>query len=305
MRDYMIDQLKCVRTSGAARSRKSAPGRRGLTLMELVVVMSVLAALAAIVIPMFPNLLRRAHKVSDATQTSEISKAVQTYQAAYIGYPYNFDSLTDGTSFPIYLPGATSSAGAFGGFVTASTLTGAQLDALNAVGVTSVQKLATAADATAVTTLVAGGTFHPTRYPYSAITSTATTTLIPSGTTANSTDKFAVIDMVAVQTANPGFLQAITQADPTAVYVVFGVGARTSMIGQTIQDAPTSVSQKANFTPDNTYSRVGVIFKVSGNEVTNADNRAKFVAAVALEDDELESTEKDLVGYYQVSRGTN
>jgi predicted nucleic acid-binding Zn ribbon protein len=97
----------------------------------------------------------------------------------------------------------------------------------------------------------------------------------------------------------------VTAADPTAKYVVLGIGARTSMVGQTIQDAPTSVPQEASFTPDNTYCRVGVIFKVSGNEVTNADNRAKFIASVALEDDELESTEKDLVGYYQVAAGTN
>ena len=280
---------------------QAATLRPGLTLMELVVVMSVLAALAAIVIPMFPNLLRRAHKVSDATQTSEISKAVQTYQASFIGYPANLDMLTDGTSFPAYLPGGTTP---FGGFVTASVLTGAQQDALNAVGITTVQKLATAADAAATTTLMAGGTFHPTKNPYGGTFVTDAVT-VPGGTGADSTNTFAVINMTAAVAANPAFLQAARAADPNATYVVFGVGARNSMVGQTIQDAPTSVPQKATFTPDNTYCRVGLIFKVSGTEVANADNRAKFIAAVALEDDELESTEKDLVGYYQVSRGTN
>jgi hypothetical protein len=120
---------------------------------------------------------------------------------------------------------------------------------------------------------------------------------------------FAVITPALLQTiqttSNSAFLQAQYTADPTATYVVFGVGSRCSMVGQTIQDAPTSVPQEAGFTPANTYCRVGVVFKVSGNEVANADNRAKFIAAVALEDDELESTEKDLTGYYQVSGGTN
>ena len=42
----------------AVRVRKKDLSRKGLTLMELVVVMTILAALAAIVIPLLPNLLR-------------------------------------------------------------------------------------------------------------------------------------------------------------------------------------------------------------------------------------------------------
>jgi type IV pilus assembly protein PilA len=270
--------------------------RPGLTLLELIVVLAILAAVAAIIAPLLPNLLRRAHKATDATQTSELSKAVQTYNALYYSYPSNFDLLTTGTAFPAYLPGGSTTP--FGGFVQLGTLTSAEADALNSVGITSVQKLATTATQP---------TLNP--YPTNTITGMTTDAVLLSTESASPTNSFAIIDFnstsgTAILAANPAFLQSARAADPTARYVVFGVGARSQMIGQVIQDAPTSVPQKKGFTPANTYSRVGVIFKVSGVEVANADNRAKFIGAVALEDDELEATEKDVIGFYEVSAGT-
>lgn len=258
--------------------------RRGLTLIELVVVLAVLAAVAAIVTPLMPNLLRRAHKSIDATQTGELSKAVQMYQASYISYPDNFDLLTDGTTLPPYLP--SDDGNAFGNFVTATALTGDELAALNRVGIQRLQKLATTTN---------GGNFHPTMNPYAG---TIVTDQVTVATATNTL--FAVVSSTAF-TSNPSFLQTARQADPTARYVVFGVGPRNSMVGTVIQDAPTSVPQNKSFTPDTLYSRVGLIFKVSGVEVERTE-RARFIAAVALENDELETTEKDLVGYYEVAR---
>jgi hypothetical protein len=57
---------------------------------------------------MFPNMLRRAHKVTDATQSAELTKAVLTHQAMFLSYPDQFDLLTNGTttSSPDYLPGS-------------------------------------------------------------------------------------------------------------------------------------------------------------------------------------------------------
>jgi type II secretory pathway pseudopilin PulG len=259
--------------------------------MELVVVLAVLAAVAAILTPLLPNMLRRAHKATDATQTAEVSKAVQLYQTSFVGYPDNFDLLTDGTAFPSYLP---SDGGVFGGFATPQQLTSDELAALGRAGVQYVQPLAS--DTT-------GANFHPTMNPYPAGTTLVTNQQLIStvtGTPAMSTLSFAVLNNANINAANPNFLQTV-RTDTTARFVVFGLGARSSMVGQVIQDAPMSVPQKKTFTPDTTYSRVGVVFQVSGNEVARTE-RARFIAAVALEDDELETTEKDLVGYYEVSR---
>ncbi|MBL8825571.1 MAG: prepilin-type N-terminal cleavage/methylation domain-containing protein [Planctomycetaceae bacterium] len=287
--------MSWVALPGSRSFRWRGMRQRGLTLLELVVVLTVLAAVAGILVPMLPNLLRKAHKSVDATQSGELAKALQMYQAQFTSYPDNFDLLTDGTTFPAYLP---ADGGAFGGFVEAASLTADEVKALRRVGIQSVQKLA--ADRTP-------NGFHPTRNPYAGSITTDAVSLDSAGTT-TPTVKFAVIDpkntgatsYAAILAANPSFLQTVINADPTARYVVFGVGPRCSMVGQVIQDAPMSTPQKKTFTPDNMYARVGVIFKVSGVEVERSE-RARFVAAVALEDDELETTEKDVTGFYEVS----
>lgn len=272
-------------------ARRPSVRRPALTLMELVVVLSVLAALAAIVIPMFPNLLRRAHKTTDATQTQEISKAVQMYQGMYTSYPDEFDLLTDGTNFPSYIP---ADGGPFGGFVSAGKLTAAEVAALRRVGISNVHKLATT---------LANVPPQPTLDPYEAPYATSKT---PIDTSLN----FAILDPNTNSLFQAGgsaqsFLANVRAANTVGGveprFVVFGVGSRCTMVGKVIQDAPTSIPQNKDFTPATLYSRVGVIFMVSGDEVTRSE-RARFIAAVALEDDELELTEKDIVGYYQVAR---
>lgn len=262
--------------------------RAGLTLMELVVVLVVLAALAAIVVPMFPNILRRAHKVSDATQTSEISKAVQMYQGLYTSYPDAFDLLTDNDKgFPDFLP--ADGGNVFGGFVTAGNLTSDEVAALRRVGITTAHKFA------ASTANLLDTPPQPTLNPYPGVKYT------DSAVTLSSSSLVALIDPAKNANLPATFMQSVRVANPTARFVLFGVGARSSMVGKVIQDAPTSVPQNKDFTPATLYSRVGVIFMVSGEEVTRTE-RARFIAAVALEDDELEMTEKDVVGYYQVAQ---
>jgi hypothetical protein len=256
-----------------------------------VVVLTILAAVAGILAPLLPNLLRRAHKATDATQSGELSKTVQMYQASYVSYPDNFDLLTDGTNFPTYLPNDGSVASTFGGFVEAKSLTAAERAALNRVGVTFVQPLSG--------TSVGVSNFHPTMHPYPNTTLVANQVSVVS--TSAATMNFAVIDPTTNTNLPTQFLEAVRASDPTARYVVFGVGPRSAMVGTVMQDAPMSTPQKKTLTPDTNYCRVGVIFKVSGVEVERSE-RARFIAAVALEDDELESTEKDIVGYYEVAR---
>jgi prepilin-type N-terminal cleavage/methylation domain-containing protein len=276
-------------------TRVSRDRRKGLTLMELVVVLAILAALAAIVIPIFPNLLRRAHKATDCTQTNEMAKQVQLFNALYFSYPDGFDLLTDGTTTtdPTYLPGSGSGAGVFGGFTTIGPLTAAQLSALNTVGMNTGASLAEAPPAVGS---AQAAIFHPTMWPYADQNP-------PAAMAVGTMVRF--LNSTAIDAANPRFL-ANLRRDTTGgtnppVFVVFGVGPKCAMVGRNIQDAPTSVPQKSDFTPDNTYSRVGVIFQVGGLAVDNGDGRAIFVASCALEDDELESTEKDIIGFYQVS----
>src|SRR5437667_192551 len=101
------------------RMRRKAAGRRGLTLIELIVVLVILVALAGILIPMLPNMLTRAHTATGASNNSEINKFVQTYEQLFQSYPTDLDNLA-GTGAPVdYLPGVAA------GQITAGNLTAA------------------------------------------------------------------------------------------------------------------------------------------------------------------------------------
>jgi prepilin-type N-terminal cleavage/methylation domain-containing protein len=277
----------------------------GLTLLELVVVMAILAGLAGILVPLLPNLLRRAHKATDCTQSSELAKALQMYQASYYSYPDNFDLLTDGSNFPNYLPGLTSTdttgTTPFGGFVKTGSLSSDEVGYLHNAGINNVEPLASSTYATTAAT-TPNSPFHPTRFPYA-------NPLASNSQPISTTTTFAVLQSpstIATLAPDSHLLEAqfaadATAGDATAKYIVFGVGPGSAMVGTIIQDAPMSVPQKKDFTPDNTYSHFGVIFKVDGLEIQRTE-RARFICAVALEDDELEATEKDAEGYYEVSR---
>ncbi|MEZ6089588.1 MAG: prepilin-type N-terminal cleavage/methylation domain-containing protein [Pirellulaceae bacterium] len=252
--------------------------RRGLTLLELIVVMTVLAATAAIVLPLLPNLLRRAHKVTDATQTAEMSKAIQTHHAAYLSYPDQWDLMTEaGGALPDFIP--ADDGAPFGG-AQIDTLSEDEVKALKRVGITLGHHFVQTAPN------------HPTEDPYAA------SVLAPTTLTFDTTPVF-VID--ATTTGEyPVEISNDLQRDPTARFVVFGAGPRATMVGKIIQNAPTSVPQNVEFTPSTLYSRIGVIFQVAGTGILTT-KRARFIGAVALEDDEIKSTEKDLVGYYDIA----
>jgi len=273
------------------RNRSRRGTRPGLTLLELIVVLTILVALAGILVPLLPNLFVQADNATEATQFGELAKAIQTYQATTMGYPNNFDLLTDGSKFPAYLP--PTGGAAFAGWVEAKTLTAAELSALTAAGIQYVQPLAT-------DTTPQG--FDCTLNPYPNTTLTANQ--VDLTTSAASSEVFAVIDPttnVNVINNTMTFLQTLIAADPTARYVVFGVGARCSLVGQSIQEAPVAVPHTRTFTPATNYSRFGVIFKVSGTEIARL-GQARYVTACSLEDDGLETTPGDIAQYWQIAQ---
>jgi type II secretory pathway pseudopilin PulG len=148
--------------------------RRGLTLMELVVVMFILIAVASIMVPIFPSMIERAHRSTGATNTSELTKAVQLYQAINGFYPDGYDLMTDGTTMINYMPsqpvaspmalpgdtaGTTTNYLGFqypaGGYVSAAPLGANGLIALNGTGITTGYALLQ--DATKATAAYQGG----------------------------------------------------------------------------------------------------------------------------------------------------
>src|SRR5580692_5139456 len=87
-------------------ARAVGKSRPGLTLMELVVVLMVLVALAGVLVPMLPSMLTRAHVAAHTTNVTELTKVIMEYQALNNGFPDQWDSLTDGgTNLINYMAG--------------------------------------------------------------------------------------------------------------------------------------------------------------------------------------------------------
>lgn len=248
---------------------KPRSSRRGLTLIELVVVMVILAAVAGIVLPLLPNMVTRAHTSTGATNIAEAAKAIQTYEAVNLQYPTNFDSLMVGANLASYLPGTAD--------LTVLTLDEDRAEALSNAGITSVR------------TMDNSGTldnWSPTFYPYA----DADTNGVP--------DAAPIADTVNLPRLTTTAAARLGLADPlTAEYVVLGLGAYTAMQGKTLQEAPVHFSDSPSGSPNLKYARYGVVFQIT-NAAGNPLERAKLAQIVAFHDDGIEGVNAHLSEYH-------
>jgi prepilin-type N-terminal cleavage/methylation domain-containing protein len=244
--------------------------RHALTLIELVVVMVILAAVAGIVLPLLPNMVTRAHTSSGATNVGEVAKAIQTHEALHAAYPTNFDSivLTPGGTgtLPAYLPAPATD------FVV-TPLTDETAEGLASAGITSVKTMV------APTT----GDWSPTFYPYG-----ADATVMPAETAIAEDVELAMLSTAAeVRLGLP--------TGPT--YVVLGVGAYTSMQGKTLQEAPVHFADSPAEAPGVSYSRFAAVFQIT-NSAGDALERARLAQVVAFHDDGVVGVNGHLAEYH-------
>lgn len=240
--------------------------RFGLTLIELVVVMAILGALAAMLLPKFDGLQSSANHVAAGSSMTDVAKLVQTYKTAKTVYPDGWDSLTNGGSLWTAGNVGTQTKGLHAQLVDSSNgkltmgtaLTATQVSALNAAGITTLYTL------TAASTNRAGDMF-------------TTTTPIAAGTTLaviNSTSDSGkkIIDRIyrKNQLAGTGVSGAIapTTANPagdaTAQLIVFGLGPQSALIPNSMMEAPTYSSANATYI----YNRLLVVFELTSSKVT-------------------------------------
>jgi len=244
----MICHASQRRTLGFQRAR------RGLTLLELVVVIAILAALAGILVPLLPNVIFKAHASAGATNLGEIAKAVQLFNVENgNSYPNQLDNLANSSGLLSYVP------------TDGTSLT---TDALNA---NDVQALAggngqPGCGITAVAQIVASksdGTWSPTFNPYDLASGTSPSTImtpIPYGATSGPTAAFL----------NPAVAAAKLGATNNGVerYVVFGLGKFATCVGQTMDEAPVWYNPTAGQDPDQVYCRFGLVFQTVGFTAT-------------------------------------
>ena len=257
--------------------------RRGLTLIELVVVMVVLIALAGILIPKLTGMVTRAHTSSSATNIGEIAKAIQFYETVNAGYPDRLDSLvtnlTTGDQFTAMAPG-TDDLVAGGVTLTADTV-----ETLEHAGIRTVTMMSD--------TGASSGNFawSPTFYPYAdptPLTTPATATLATGNI------------LVGLQ----GAAASREFATPaTATYVMFGVG-KYSRLSSVMMDAPVHFPEGPDQTPEKSYSRYLAVFQLT-DAAGDALEKAVFVGVVALHDDHVSGLGAHMNEYWSTNAGSN
>jgi prepilin-type N-terminal cleavage/methylation domain-containing protein len=236
------------------------PVRKGLTLLELIVVVAILVVLSSLAIPLLSSVLVQARLSTNATAINDVSRAVGSYLGRYGKYPDGWDSLlnTGGTLYKQLTETITGTARSSGtappALLATMALTQIQWESLNSAGITTLysnNESTTAApnmNFTNPTTLTAGSTVAKLIHPTSS-------TAFAAG----------VINVNQLDNVMPG-----------AEYVVFGLGSNSTMRGTTIVDAPINNGVDAGVY----YARMMCVFMVPGTAATES-TQAKFVGCFA------------------------
>jgi type II secretory pathway pseudopilin PulG len=271
------------------RTKATGLKRGGLTLIELIVVLVILVALAGMLVVTLPSMLGRAHTASGATNVGEVTKFVQVYEQLYQSQPTDLDALTDTTTaaIPDYLPGGATPVG---GQVSSLTLTATQADALTGAGISRLAPM------------------HPNR---AAFTATNTPTFNPySGGSLPVTTGVRVLRLTEAVVEGPSGL--VSEADIVNtygdVYVVFGFGKRCSMVGKVTTEPPTHFGDSADDNAANVYGRVGLVYRIArgtGTTGTPASidlGKPVFIGAVALHGDGIAGGGAHIEEYYNLTK---
>jgi type II secretory pathway pseudopilin PulG len=291
------------------RTAWSCSRRSGLTLIELIVVLTILIALAGLLVPMLPSMLTRAHTSTCSTNIAEAVKAIGTYQQLYSAYPNNWDALSDGTNMIDYfaggsmMPAGVVSGGTVPGVggngeLTAGALTANEVAALTGVGITQLQSM-----------VAKGGSapagFDPTFNYYSNPTSNPTTNAL----TLSTTTKLALLDPQNGNGNATSVARCIAlNLDLTGRYVALGIGQRVSMVGKMMATAPVHFGDQPVLNPEYGYQRLVGLFKVSTGNGTTAGPSPSFtlgqlVGAAPVHDTGLGAIGDELQNWYQLTTG--
>jgi type II secretory pathway pseudopilin PulG len=248
--------------------------RRGLTLIELVVVMAVLIALAALILPRLDSLKGQADHAAIASNAADLSKVIETNYASSGAYG-NYDTLVDSSGAILSSIWGQTAFGALP--FTATTIGGAQagdfsyqsfLDA-NLNGYFNVQ----------------AGTSNTNASTLSTDTTSGLQTL--STNVAGGSQKLAVLaggsghfyaDQLFTTLVPTGVIPT-SAGNPAYRLVAMGIGPYSSLVGTLLPSCPLDTQGDD---PTQVYCRYFAIFKIysSGKPaqlMTVVDHRCKSV----------------------------
>jgi hypothetical protein len=252
-------------------------------LLELLVVLTILVALAGILIPLLPNILGRSTTTIGATNVAEVDKHLHHFELLYKGYPNEFDALTDATGAAVadYVPNNV-------GQLSILTLTAEQANALRTSGITSLAEMQPNQAAFSATN---DATFNPYTGPGNSIA-------IATGTKVVQVSEAAVEGLQGLVTDDAAH-SGVNGAD---VYVLVGLGRRCTMCGRTITEPPLRFADSLAENPTQVYARIGLVFRVTRGGASPVLPRAVFVGAVEIGRNGITSVNSHLRDYYNLER---
>jgi len=222
-------------------AKKAFTPRRAFTLVELIVVLMILVGLAAVLIPAVTDMVDRTNRSTSASNIGEIAGAIQRYDAQYMSYPDNFDSLM-------------------------TDLTGTDLDTLTTALTTATADVTL--DANTLATLQTAGIVNVGIHAVGDGTFVLPTTTALTDTT-----------VLKGPTAATQVTLGLETTGTAGKYVVLGVGSLCDMNGKTMLDAPVHFPRNSSTNPETSYSRFLAVFQITDG--TNALDRAKLVGDIA------------------------
>jgi len=250
-----------------------APGRanplfrwpcRGLTLVELVVVLAILAAVAGIVLGSIPALLRQTSAASAGAGAAEVNAAIQYFKTRKYCFPDGYDSLLEApyTLLKTLPKGSLHQ-------LKPKDLDNADRPFLAAVGIRTTWRHNPTNDAEGVT-------FRP-------LTNTKTYDATAGGVAAD--------DVAALNTAEIDvdalFGPGTRRGGINEIFAVFGLGPKCTLVGGDggILFAPVTYGSTAATNPMDFYQRYGLVFRLDRDE----GRAAQFLGAVVFDHDGIKT----------------
>lgn len=253
--------------------------RAGFTLLELIVVLAILVAIAGLAVTKLDVLQLKAEKASAALDMRNISRMIQTFRATTNFYPDRWDSLVVTGTRSLQVPGAPGSGqggldpglvgttGAGKLILSTDSLTANQARSLSRLGITTVYdhvgSTATPySDGFTVENPIDGtDDVFATINPANAAGQRILNTIYPTPPSA----------------ANPAG-NAVVPAD--RVLVVFGLGKWTTIVGSNLQSAVLTEPPIYPYSNELYYNRYLAVF-----EAYNNGGRCRLVAVLGADGD--------------------
>ena len=281
--------MSSVRFCPQAPSRRGNARRRGLTLIELVVVLTILTALGGILVPVIGNMIDHTHFAKCSVTIPDITRNITRSFTADLTYPDRWDSLisaADGTSLYPDLPGGSTVSGE----LTTATLTAAQADGLAALGITTVIDLEP--------TVANGGTAEDATWSPAPLGAPARALADGETVAVLSKAGASVVSLNLKRHFGPDGIEGTADDDGSVEYIVFGIGNNSTAVGPSglFVESPTHFGGEDAMNPIDVYQRYCAIFSVDG------EGDVRFETAASVHPEGFDGAEAHVIGYYEETK---